>query len=264
MKLSDFTIETIYKFFSGDNELMPKLSGPLILKLFNHIGFRDVYNGKMPNNVSRNRYVKDKLYEINGKKELHNLIEILFDYRHFSQDSSKDIHLAIKKFNLLIQSDGYRLEDVDGVYKMIGGNLPDEMLIEIHFEEIQNQIIERIKSAKFMIWVAVAWLTDKVLLRELYKKQKEGINIRLIINDDHINKKYGINYEEHFEIKRVKPVGKYNNIMHNKFCIIDLKTVIHGSYNWSNKAQWNKETISIDDSREIAEKFASQFITMWK
>jgi phosphatidylserine/phosphatidylglycerophosphate/cardiolipin synthase-like enzyme len=264
MKLSDLTIETIYQFFSGDNELTPELSGRLILKLFNHVGFRDVYRNGMPDKVSRNDYVKDKLYEINGNKTLRDLIEIIFDYRHFSQDSSKDIHLAVKEFNLLIKSDGYKLEEINDIYKIIGENLPDEISVEIHFEKIQGQIIERIKSAKFIIWVAVAWLTDKELLGELWKKQKEGVNVRLIINDDEINKKYGIDYEKHFDSKRVEPIGRYENIMHNKFCVIDLKTVIHGSYNWSVKAQWNKETISIDDSKEIAEKFATQFMTMWK
>ncbi|MFM6023723.1 MAG: phospholipase D-like domain-containing protein [Dolichospermum sp.] len=51
--------------------------------------------------------------------------------------------------------------------------------------------------------------------------------------------------------------------MHNKFCMIDLKTVIHGSYNWTNKARFNKETITtIQDDRETAEKFADQFIQL--
>ena len=52
--------------------------------------------------------------------------------------------------------------------------------------------------------------------------------------------------------------------MHHKFCIIDLKTVIHGSYNWTIKAQYNKESISIDTSRDLAEKYASEFIELKK
>jgi phosphatidylserine/phosphatidylglycerophosphate/cardiolipin synthase-like enzyme len=85
-----------------------------------------------------------------------------------------------------------------------------------------------------------------------------------VIIDDEINLKYGIDFEKFFETKRVKPIGKYENIMHHKFCIIDFKTVIHGSYNWTIKAQWNKETISIDFGREIAEKFANEFISLIK
>lgn len=267
MKLSDLTIESIKEFVSGDNGLTPGLSGPNILKLFNQVGFKDVYkyqDGGMPNSLSRNAYVLEKLYEINGTKELKILLEIIFDPRHFAKDNSKDINEAVVKINPLIQQDGYRFEEIDGNFKIIGADLPDEIEVEIHFEEIQGQIIEQIKSAKYSIWLAVAWLTDKVLLRELFNKKKEGVSVRIVVLDDEINKKYGIDYEIYFETKRFQPTGIYKNIMHHKFCIIDLKTVIHGSYNWTNKARWNKETISVDNSRELAEKFATEFIELIK
>ncbi|NQX85137.1 MAG: hypothetical protein HRT67_04430 [Flavobacteriaceae bacterium] len=267
MKLSDLTIESIKEFISGDNQLTPGLSGPNILKLFNQVGFKDVYkyqDGGMPNQLSRNQYVLEKLYEINGTKELIKLFEIVFDPRHFAKDNSKNIGDAIDKLNLLINQDGYRLEEIDGKYKIIGADLPEEVEIEIHFEEIQAQLIEQIRSAKFSIWIAVAWFTDKVLMRELYNKSLEGVNIRLVVLKDEINRKYGFEYEKHFETKRAEPTGRFKNIMHHKFCVIDLKTVVHGSYNWTNKARWNKETISIDVSRELAEKFANEFIDLIK
>ena len=50
--------------------------------------------------------------------------------------------------------------------------------------------------------------------------------------------------------------------MHHKFCIIDLKTTIHGTYNWTKAAQYNKESISIDRNRETAEKFADEFMRL--
>lgn len=267
MKLSDLTIESVKEFISGDNQLTPGLSGPNILQLFNQVGFKDVYkyqDGGMPNKLSRNQYVLEKLYEINGTKQMISLIEIVFDPRHFAKDNSKNINDAVEKINPLITQDGYRLEEIEGKYKIIGADLPEEVEVEIHFEEIQEQLIEQIRSAKFSIWVAVAWFTDKLLMRELYNKRQEGINVRLIVLDDEINKKYGFEYEKHFETKRAEPTGMFKNIMHHKFCIIDLKTVVHGSYNWTNKARWNKETISIDVSRELAEKFASEFIELIK
>jgi hypothetical protein len=267
MKLSDLTIESIKEFISGDNQLTPGLSGPNILKLFNQVGFKDVYkyqDGGMPNQLSRNQYVLEKLYEINGTKQMINLIEIVFDPRHFAKDNSKNINDAVEKINPLIAQDGYRLEEIEGKYKVIGADLPEEVEVEIHFEEIQAQLIEQIRNAKFSIWVAVAWFTDNVLMRELYNKKKEGVNIRLVVLDDEINRKYGFEYEKHFETKRAEPTGMFKNIMHHKFCIIDLKTIVHGSYNWTNKARWNKETISIDVSRELSEKFATEFIELIK
>jgi phosphatidylserine/phosphatidylglycerophosphate/cardiolipin synthase-like enzyme len=265
MKLSDLTIDSIKEFISGDNGLTPGLSGPKILKLFNLVGFKDIYkyqDGGMPNSVSRNTYVFDRLMEINGTKEMKNLLEIVFDPRHFANDTRKNIDEAVAKINPLIQQDGYRFENIDGRYRIIGANLPDEVEVEIHFEDIQQQIIEQVKNAKFSIWVAVAWFTDKVLFDLLIEKKKEGLNIQIIVINDDINKTYGQPYEQHFETRRVNPTGKYQNFMHHKFCVIDLRTVIHGSYNWTNKARWNKETISVDVSRELAEKFATEFINL--
>ena len=267
MTLSDLTIESIKEFISGDNGLTPGLSGPLILKLFNQIGFKDVYkwgDGGMPNNLSRNAYVVEKLSEINGKKELIQLLEIVFDPRHFVKDTSKNIITAVEKINPLIQQDGYRLEEVDGKYKIIGADLPDNIEVEVHFEDIQKQIIEQIRLAKFTIWVAVAWFTDKRLMRELYNQKQNGINIRLVVLDDEINTNNGFQYERFFETKRVPKTGIYQNIMHHKFCIIDLKTIVHGSYNWTTKAKWNRETVSVENSRELAEKYATEFIKLIK
>ena len=264
MNLTDYTIDSVKEFVSGDNELTPYLSGPKILRLFGEVGIRDVYDGGMPQNESRNGYIFTKLKEINGTKEIVKFFEILFDPRHFAKDQSKNIELALEKFNILIQQDGYRLELIEDQYKIIGSDIPENIEIEIHFEDIQSKIIEQINNAKFSIWIAVAWFTDKEILRLLYRKKQEGLNIRIVVIDDEINSKHGINYEEYFEAKRVKPTGKYENIMHHKFCIIDFRTVIHGSYNWTVKAQWNKETISVDFGREIAEKFAGEFINLIK
>jgi phosphatidylserine/phosphatidylglycerophosphate/cardiolipin synthase-like enzyme len=123
-----------------------------------------------------------------------------------------------------------------------------------------NEDIEQITLAKFTIWVAVAWFTDRVLFKELVDKKNQRINVQLIIIDDRINEFSSLKYEENFEAFRIKKSGVYENLMHNKFCVIDLKTVVHGSYNWTNRAKFNNETIEVVSSREVAEKFSNQFI----
>lgn len=267
MKLSDLTIESIKEFISGDNGLTPRLSGPNILNLFNKVGFKDVYkwgDGGMPNGLSRNAYVIEKLSEINGRKEIIQLLEIVFDPRHFAIDVKKDIKIAVDAINPLLQQDGYRLEKIDERYKVIGSDLPENIEVEVHFEDIQKQIIEQIRLAKFSIWVAVAWFTDRTLMRELYDKKQSGVNVRLVVLDDEINKQNGFEYEKYFETKRVPKSGIYQNIMHHKFCIIDLRTIVHGSYNWTTKAKWNRETVSVENSRELAEEYANEFVQLIK
>jgi phosphatidylserine/phosphatidylglycerophosphate/cardiolipin synthase-like enzyme len=131
-----------------------------------------------------------------------------------------------------------------------------------HFEEIKGQILESIRNAKFTIWVAVAWFTDKDLANELRVKHCSGVNVRVIVNDDETTNLYGLPFDkkgiDYVKFSPNSPRGK--KLMHNKFCIIDLNKVIHGSYNWTSNAQYNNKSITITDSRDIAEDFASQFI----
>jgi len=71
-------------------------------------------------------------------------------------------------------------------------------------------------------------------------------------------------FEDKFETYRKRKHGTHeNNIMHYKFCVIDSKTVIEGSYNWTKKAQYNNEHITITSNNyEFAEKFAERFIKL--
>ena len=47
--------------------------------------------------------------------------------------------------------------------------------------------------------------------------------------------------------------------MHHKFCIIDFKEVLHGTYNWTNNAQYNDEDIEIDKNESTVVKFMNRF-----
>jgi len=135
----------------------------------------------------------------------------------------------------------------------------DSLGLISEFENIKGFIQNELEKAKYIIWVAVAWFTDRDLANLLYKKAKQGVNIQIVLNDDKINSTLKEKLKEHFEVYFAPSVEKYSKLMHNKFCIIDLEKVIHGSYNWTNKAQYNNETISIIDSRLEAKKFADQF-----
>ena len=46
------------------------------------------------------------------------------------------------------------------------------------------------------------------------------------------------------------------NRMHDKFCIIDMDYVMHGSYNWTPTANKNVETLATALDHELVTKFA--------
>ena len=166
----------------------------------------------------------------------------------------------IKKIWKLSKKLEGKCEDLDKLILSIENG--DHLKLEAKFENIQQRIIEEIDKAEFLIWIAVAWFTDKDIAEKLREKKKHGIDIQILVIDDEINNKVATKIYKYFNVIKVPPLGKYENIMHHKFCVIDLKKVIHGSYNWSVKAQYNKETIAIVENRSTAEKFAKEFISI--
>ena len=133
----------------------------------------------------------------------------------------------------------------------------------ISFEENRKKIIKEIQAAKYMILIAVAWFTDPVLYSELLKKKQQGLIIEICVNDCDTNRNTEFSLGKDFPVYWIKIQSKYQNTMHTKFCVIDLSTSIHGSFNWTKTANFNEEHISIDkNNRPTAEAFADKFMKL--
>ena len=144
------------------------------------------------------------------------------------------------------------------------GAMPDteDISQEILFENIRNQIIEEIRAAKYMIWISVAWFTDPVLYQELLKKKQQGLVIEIALDDCDRNHNAEFSLEDDFPVSWITVQSYYQNIMHEKFCVIDLYTSIHGTFNWTKAANYNKEHISIDKNHSTATAFADEFMKL--
>lgn len=242
--------------------LTPEKTGRQLVDFFNHYGYRDVYNAPgvrgLPGNLSKKEYTKSKLRDLNNTKNMEKLLNDFIFSRNYIHSNFDIDHIA-KYINTIIKYNGYELIKINDEYKVSGNYLIKEepVQIEVTFEDIQKKIINEIRDAKYTIWIAVAWFTDDILFKELLLKKEEGVNIQVIILQDEINS--SIRFEDYFETYRIRPYGIYDNIFHEKFCVIDLQTVIHGSYNWTKKAQFNKEDITTVRNRELAEQYANRF-----
>jgi hypothetical protein len=131
---------------------------------------------------------------------------------------------------------------------------------EAYFNNIQSTLIGELKTAKRSVYVAVAWFTDTKLFEVLIEKLQENVAVSVVIVQDDINQKSWNDYDrirqnggQFFEIS--------DSLMHNKFCIIDERVVITGSYNWTYKAATqNLENIIITyNDYDLSLKFIQQF-----
>lgn len=119
-----------------------------------------------------------------------------------------------------------------------------------HSSRIQNAIQREIFKASKSVKIAVAWFTNDLLFSPLLLKLASGVSVEIILNDDDINRR-GENSLDFSEFLKQGGVLRWNSstrLMHDKFCIIDDKVVIFGSYNWTHKAEFNEESISIAEN----------------
>ncbi len=143
---------------------------------------------------------------------------------------------------------------------------PEEITeYDVVFDEIQDTVIQGIRDAKFIIWAAVAWFSNDTIFQELLVKKNKGLNVRIIVSQEECNN-IMINKlkSERFDVKVIPKWGARGyNRMHDKFCIIDMDYVMHGSYNWTPTANNNDETLATALDHELVSKFAEEFMHLY-
>lgn len=252
MKLTPFAINEIATCVKDIQ------SGKLWVAFFNSFGSRDVYdslglpdigkpNGQRP---SKTEYLVKRLSEANGTNNLSHIIVRLA--------SLSD--LLPYKLNKIINPERYCIKENDGKLILIGDiqeKTKQDIETEAHFQDIQNNILNELNTARVSITVVMAWFTNETLATKLIEKHNEGLDVKVAIYDDGINRRHSVDLAG-VPTKRIK--SSKGGIMHNKFCVIDNQIVITGSYNWSSNAEFkNDENISIIRDNKTASDYSVEY-----
>lgn len=129
------------------------------------------------------------------------------------------------------------------------------------FENIESVILINLKNAKSSVKIAVAWCTNPKIFDLLHKLHSNNIVIQVIVADDKINFTVAKNQfqsliDANIEVK----VSRYPRLMHHKFCVIDDRLLLTGSYNWTRKAELtNHENIIISTDITLVNEFRKAF-----
>lgn len=131
-------------------------------------------------------------------------------------------------------------------------------------DECGREILERLSSAEKSIELAMYQLTSRALSNSLAMAARRGVTVRVFLDGENAEESYskaGFLKKNGVFVKLEKGEG----LMHNKFCVIDNKTVITGSYNWTVSADLkNDENIIIIESDNIAKTYRKQFDKYWQ
>lgn len=110
------------------------------------------------------------------------------------------------------------------------------MVMKPIFQNIPNYLIAALEQAQTEILVAVSWVTHPGIYAAMLAACGRGIKVELVLQYDaqNIRKNGRLDFE-----KLIAAGGKLygfqskNELMHHKFCVIDGKQVLAGSFNWS-------------------------------
>lgn len=141
------------------------------------------------------------------------------------------------------------------------------MTVESHFENHKLVIEKELIKAKTEVLIAVAWINFKEYLSVFKNILSKSAALKIVCSDNWQNRSHQKEINEIInlgaEIKLLK-MPRQSNHMHHKFAIIDRKTILNGSFNWSPNAASSIENILIlkDFPLEVT-KFLSEFETLF-
>lgn len=135
-------------------------------------------------------------------------------------------------------------------------------MVTAYFDNIRQQLLAELDRATEKIVVAIYWFTNEELFNKLLEKRKAGLVVELIIHNDYINnRETGLPFQSFINLGGGFYFSSTLNPMHNKFCVIDDKVLINGSYNWTYYAEdRNRENILIiKEENKTIRAFADEF-----
>lgn len=143
------------------------------------------------------------------------------------------------------------------------------MVATVTFKDIKDEIFTQLSKATHSIKLAVAWLTDEDIIRLLSQRQEKGVAVQIVICDSTENFKKNKQFNKLLRSGGGMCVAT-SPFMHHKFCIIDDKVILNGSYNWSYPAQRNNENLltiipdlKIREDKLLLLNFKSEFISLF-
>ena len=128
---------------------------------------------------------------------------------------------------------------------------------------IGDELLKEIRQAKSKLFLAVFGFTNMRLAEELVNLSKQGIAVRIKMEETKTVKK------RHYQVVQflraggvpVQAVGGEGK-NHNKFAVIDERKVITGSYNWTLRAEKNWENLLVLDSPKLAMMYEREWETI--
>jgi hypothetical protein len=126
--------------------------------------------------------------------------------------------------------------------------------------EIKQRILSEINNASQSIYLAMAYFTDRDIAMAIIGAKNRNVLVDIILSSNIQNDTVKLMLKGANIIVHAFETGDARGIMHHKFCLIDNKITVNGSYNYSvNASNNNIENIHVSDDSSTYSQFFSEF-----
>lgn len=126
--------------------------------------------------------------------------------------------------------------------------------------EIKQRIISELNNSTQNVYLAMAFFTDRDIATSIIGAKYRGVIVDIILSSNTQNETVKQMFNEANIKIHAFETGDERGMMHHKFCLIDNKITINGSYNYSyNASNNNVENIHISDDYSIYKQFLVEF-----
>lgn len=130
---------------------------------------------------------------------------------------------------------------------------------------LEERIAAELRTAEREVRVAMFHFTSDRLIRALAARRRAGIDVRVLLDAAQADadllerlRAAGI------DVRRVTPKAE-NARFHHKFCVLDGKVVVTGSYNWTVLGDVaNHENVILLRHERAAAAYRDEFDRIWK
>ena len=133
-----------------------------------------------------------------------------------------------------------------------------------HKETSLSKLVRVLLEAKQSLDVCVFTINCRELADAVIEQHKNGVVVRVLTDDEQMGST-GSQIEK-FRREGIQVRHDLSSFfMHHKFVVIDDKTLVNGSFNWTRQAvTGNRENVVISSNEYVVRSFAEEFDRLWE
>lgn len=210
----------------------------------------------------------DKIFEDqNNSNQIQELKTLINNTKPDTSDLRTIQNYVFKKAFKIQQINKPELIKIEEINKLIlDYTLFNKNRSEVYFspgDDCADAIIREIENVSHTIDICVFTISDNRISQAIINAQNQGIQIRIITDNDKVfDKGSDIFIMKDHGIKVKTDHSRHH--MHDKFAIFDNQSVITGSFNWTVSASlYNQENLIIERNKKVVKKFIQEFNKLW-